>query len=280
MSTRSTSRARMTPSRTQLKRKNGRRALPRTLAQANLAQRERMIEGLCRVILEYADNSGVAPKLAARAFAKARRSVGRSPYRLCDALDFEVMLRMSEAFKAWYAEPKFLDARGAPAPLPLRGRRSFETLTARFLPEFKALDIAHWFIDQGLLQRANTDLLLPRRRSVVFPRPNAMTLDRVPFILKCLLSTVHHNTQAKRKPRDTRCEQLLTLDRFRVADLPRFHREIQKRAPDLLDQVESWAAPYLEPEGSPSRGKTARVCVELFASSETSGARRKRGRTS
>ena len=232
------------------------------------------------MILEFAANSGLGAPAAARAFANAQVSAGRSQVRLGDPLDFEVMLKISEAFKAWYAEPHYLDARGAPAALTLEGARSFKALMTRFLPDFEAGDIAHWLIGEGLLERSPTNLLVPNRRSVVFSRPNAMTLDRVPYVLQGLLSTVHHNHAVARKARDTRCEQLATIDRFRVADLPRFHREIKKFAPHILNQIETWALPYQEPEGSRRRVKTTRVCVEFFASSEEHVPKKPRGRTS
>jgi hypothetical protein len=238
-----------------------------------------MIERMYRVILEFAANSGLSAPAAARAFANAQSSAGRSQVGLGDPLNFEVMLKISEVFKAWYGEPDYLDARGAPAALALAGAKSFKSLMARFLPDYDAGDIAQWLIGEGLLGRSPTNLLVPNRRSVVFSRPNAMTLDRVPYVLQGLLSTVHHNHAVARQPRDRRCEQLATIDRFRVADLPRFHREIKKFAPHILNQIETWALPYQEPEDSPRRVKTTRVCVEVFASSEEhalKGARRRK----
>ncbi len=252
--------------------------LARRLTKANRAHRVQMLENMYRVILEYAKNSDISAQSAARAFAKAQRTVSRSPYRLGDALDFEVMLNISEALKAWYTEPEYLDSLAAPAPLPLSGPKSVENLIARFLPKSKARETAQWLLDERVLRRLSTGHLVPLRRSITFLRPNAMTLDRIPFLLQGLLSTVTHNTEAAARGGDTRCEQMLTLNRFRMTELPHFNRKVKTLAPLLLNQIESWAAPYLESEDSRPRRKTARVGVEVFTYVEEHGLRAKRGK--
>jgi hypothetical protein len=283
MAIRSTSRAPRKAARTERQRKRPPpKNLPPSLARTGLADWERMLEQMFRVLLEFAHNSGISAERASGVFAHARRSVGRSPYRLRDALDLEVMLCIAEALKAWYTEPQYLDSRGKPAPLPLSGARSVEGLIARYLPMIKARHTARWLVDtEGVLRRLPTRLLVPLSRTVSFTRHNAMTLDRIPFLLQALLSTVSYNAKAKPQGRETRCEQMLALDRFRVSELPRFHREVKKLAPLLLNQLESWAAPYLEPEHSTSRRKTARVGVEVFSYTEARAARAtQRGKSS
>jgi Family of unknown function (DUF6502) len=240
-------------------------ASERKLTSANLADHERMIANLFLVILEFAKASGVSPERTGHGFARARRSLGRSPYRLRAALDFAVMQRISEALKAWYTEPDYLDLRGTPAPLPLSGSKSVSSLLTRFLPNLTARDIVEWLITEKVLKRLHTGHLVPLGRTISFVRPNAMTLDRIPFLLQALLSSVSHNTWAKATGRDTRCERLLALDRLHLSAVPHFNREVKKLVAAFLNHLESWAAPYLEPEQSRSRRRTARVGVEIFA---------------
>ena len=265
-----------TPGRTARDKGVRRMAHERKLTSANLADHERMIANLFLVILEFAKGSGVSPERTARGFARARRALGRSPYRLRAALDFAVMQRISEALKAWYTEPEYLDPRGAPVPLPLSGRKSVSSLLARFLPNVTARDIVAWLITERVLKALSTGLLVPLGRTISFVRPNAMTLDRIPFLLQALLSTVSHNTRAKPIGRDTRCERLLALDRLRLSAVPHFNREVKKLVAALLNHMESWAAPYLESEHSSSRRRTARVGVEIFAYVEPRARRAKR----
>ena len=174
------------------------------------------------------------------------------------------MARIGEAFKTWYTEPEYLDARGVPAALPLSGARSLETLITRFLPKVNARETARWLMAEGVLRQQTNGFVVPVRRVISFIRPNTMVLDRIPFLVQALLSTYTHNIEAKAKGEETRCERMLTLDQFPVKDVPRFNWEVKRLVPILLDSLESWAAPHLRAaERKPQQ--TARVGVEVFS---------------
>jgi len=252
--------------------------LPRKFSEATLADRDQMLEEMFRVLLEFAERSGVKPNRVARVFARARGKLTRSPYRLAEARHFNVMQRLADLLAAWHTEPEYLSSRGEPAPLPLSGAKSINALMARFVPRLNRQATVEWLIAEGVLRRRGTGLLVPLVRTVSFTRSNLMTLNRVPFLTRALLSTIEHNSKAKPAGRETRCERMLTLDRFRVKDLPRFDREVKRLVPMLLDHLELWAAPYLEPEGVKSP-KTARVGLEVFSYVEEA-APPKRGRRS
>jgi hypothetical protein len=238
-----------------------------------------MLDQIFRVILEFSVSSGVCPSRAAQVFEHARRTVARAPYRLSDALNFKVMLYIAELLKAWYTEPDYLDARGVPAPLSLSGTRSVEELVRRFVPDVNALKTARWLIAEGVVQKRSRGRLVPVRRTISFSQPNAMTIDRIPFLLQGLLSTVIHNTRAKAQGRDTRCERMLALEGFPLSDVPRFDREVKRLVPIFLDQLESWAAPYLQAAEEKSQ-KTVRVGIEMFSYVEKHARRKKRGKIS
>jgi hypothetical protein len=236
-----------------------------------------MLDQMFRVILEFAADSGITAERTTRVFAQARRDVAHSPYRLSDALHFKVMMSIAEVFKAWYTEPEYLDSHGAPVPLPLSGAKSVEHLISHYVPKVNARDTARWLIAEGILRQQGRGRLVPTRRMISFAQANAMMVDRIPFLLQGLLSTFSHNIEANAKGGETRCERMLTLDRFRVRDLPRFDREVKRLVPMLLDQLELWAAPFLEPEGSLSQ-RTARVGLEAFSYVEEPAPGPKRGR--
>ena len=109
---------------------------------------------------------------------------------------------------------------------------------------------------------------------ISFTQANAMMLDRIPFLLQGLLSTFSHNIEVKAQGGETRCERMLTLDHFPLKDVSRFSWEVKRLVPMLLDQLESWAAPYVQAtERKPQ--KTARVGVEVFSYVEEHASRAK-----
>ncbi len=240
------------------------------LIRGTQEHRERMLEQIYRVVIEFADDFGINRQAAHRCFLKAEKSVTRSPYRLHHAVEFQTMLRISEILSAWYQEPAFLYENGEPRSLPLVGAKSFTTLVARFLPRFKPNDIARILIAERVLRRGAQGELIPLRRTVSFTKPGAMMLDRVPVIVQGFLSTIRHNVNTEGH-RGTRCERLITLDRLPVAAVPSFNEQVKKLAQSLLNQTENWANPRQLPEKSRSRKQMARVGVEVFAYVETEG---------
>ena len=99
-----------------------RTAASRNFAEASLADREQMLGEIFDVILEFSKKSGISAARTARLFAHARRTADTRPYRRSDTLHLKVMVRIGEAFKTWYTEPEYLDARGVPARSRFRVR--------------------------------------------------------------------------------------------------------------------------------------------------------------
>jgi len=241
-----------------------RASLAQDLDQGNREHRERMLEQIYRVIVEFADDFGINRQSTRRLFLKAEKSVGRSPYRLHQAVHFQTMLRISEILGAWYREPAFLDENGKPRSLPLEGAKSFESLATRFLPRFELDDIVEILVAERVLRRDARGELIPMRRTVIFTKPGAMMLDRVPVIVQGLLSTIRHNANTEDQ-RGTRCERLTILDRLPVEAIPAFNEQVKKLAQSLLNQADNWAMQRRLAPASRSRKKTVRAGVEVFA---------------
>lgn len=250
----------------------GRPSLAQDLDQGNREHRERMLEQIYRVIVEFADDFGINRQSTRRLFLKAEK--GRSPYRLHQAVHFQTMLRISEILGAWYREPAFLDENGKPRSLPLEGAKSFESLVTRFLPRFKLDDIVEILVAERVLRCDARGELIPMRRTVIFTKPGAMMLDRVPVIVQGLLSTIRHNANTEDQ-RGTRCERLTILDRLPIEAIPAFNEQVKILAQSLLNQTDNWAMQRRLAVGSRSRKKTARAGVEVFAylADETHGKR-------
>ena len=258
--------------------RQGRGALAPDLIRGTHEHRERMLEQIYRVIVEFADDFGIDRSSTRRLFLKAEKSVARSPYRLHQAVHFQTMLRISEILGAWYQEPAFLDENGQPRALPLDGAKSFTSLVTRFLPRFSPDDIAEILIAERVLRRDARGDVVPMRRTVIFTKPGAMMLDRVPVIVQGLLSTICHNANTEGRTA-TRCERLITLDRLPVEAVPAFNEHVKKLAQSLMNQTETWANPRQLSDGLKSRKKIARAGVEVFAYVETDSVRKRGARS-
>jgi hypothetical protein len=226
-----------------------------------------MLEQIYLVIAELADDFGINRASTQRIFLKAGKSLARSPYRLHQAVHFQTMLRISEILGAWYQEPAFLDEGGAPLPLPMEGAKSFTSLVSRFLPRFSPHEVAEILITERVLRRDARGNLIPMRRTVIFAKPGAMMLDRVPAIVQGLL--IRHNAATAGR-QNTRCERLITLNRLPAQVIPAFDEHVKKLAQSLMNQAEDWANRRQAPVGVKPPKKSVRAGVEVFAYVETS----------
>jgi hypothetical protein len=249
------------------------------LLRADQEHRERMLEQIYRVIFEFAGDFGVNRQGALRAFRKAGKTAASSPYRLQQAVHFQTLLQISEILGAWYREPAYVNEMGDPRPLPIAGAKSFASLVRRFLPQFRAREIADILIAERLLERNSTGEVVPLRRTAMFANANTMMLDRVPALLRGLASTLCHNTRPAGEQRHTRCERGTTIDRLPVELIPAFNAHVKKLAQSLLNQTDSWADQRQLPEGTRLRKPVARVGVEVFAFVETDQGTLRRGRS-
>ncbi len=251
---------------------------PQDLLDADLEDRERMLEQIYRVIFEFAQDFGVNTPAARRAFQKAEKSVARSPYRLREAVRYQTLQQISEILGAWYREPAFLNENGDPRPLPLTGVKSFAALARRFLPRFNPRDIADILITERLLQRDSRGDVIPLRRAARFASISTPMLDRVPALIHALSSTLRHNARPMGRAPSTRCERGTNIDRLPVEEIPAFNDYVKKLAHTLLNQTDTWGSQRQAPEGVKDGGGLARVGVEVFAYVETEQTRRRRGK--
>ena len=242
---------------------------PQDLLRADLDDRERMLEQIYRVIFEFAHDFDLNTQSARRAFQKAEKSVGRSPYRLREAVRYQTLRQISEILGAWYREPALLDEQGDPRPLPLAGVKSFAALARRFLPRFSPRDIADILITERLLKRDPNGDVVPLRRAARFASHSTLMLDRVPALLHALCEYSAPQRTFYWADLQHACERGTTIDRLPVEAIPAFNEYVKKLAHTLLNQTDTWGSQRQAPEDVKSRQRLARVGVEVFAYVET-----------
>jgi len=132
------------------------RSRSRTALTSGSVTREelaRSMEQMQRLLWTFYRDIGATPRQMKSAFLAAARGGGRRPYRMSEAMAFEILHRAAELIDTWYREAAYVDDVGVPRALPLSGPMSFETLSRRFLPEHAPADVARYFADVGLVVR-------------------------------------------------------------------------------------------------------------------------------
>ena len=222
----------------------------------------RSMEQMQRLLWTFYRDIGATPRQMKAAFTAAARNGGRRPYRMSEAVAFEILHRAAELTDAWYREASYVDDVGAPRALPLRGPNSFESLSTRFLPDHAPADVAAYFADVGLVIRLANGSLKPRRRTAVISRLNAATLDRVAILTHGMFGTLRWN-YGRRGTDQPRLERQVHTTQLPVALLPEFNAKSKEIGGLLVGQLDAWLAARLA--NAAKDQLTARVGVSLLA---------------
>jgi hypothetical protein len=205
-------------------------------------------------------HSGHSPKQLAREFRDICGGL-EEPARRWDPTRLSFIADLPHVIAHWYADPQYLDSRGAPLPLPLRGRGpSLCGLIERVLPGENAVAVAQTLSRvQGVRRRAGR--YVPSGRCIVFPQTSA----RVPGLAALLgmLRTVEHNVAGVKT--SAILERTAINPSFPVSALPAFHRRLKALATDFLWNVDG---DMRRRENGAAHGAKTRMGVGVFAFEE------------
>ena len=214
------------------------------------------LELLARILV----HSGHSPKQLTREFRDICGGLEEPAWRW-DPTRFSFIADLPHVITHWYADPQYLDSRGAPLPLPLRGRGpSLCALIEHVLPGENAIAVAQALSRIHAVHR-RAGRYIPTGRCVIFPRTSAWAhgLDT----LLGMLRTVEHNVAGVKT--EAILERTATNPSFPVSALPAFHRKLKALATDFLWSVDG---NMRRRENGTARGARTRLGVGVFAFEE------------
>lgn len=133
----------------------------------------------------------------------------------------------------WFSDPAYLDARGKPRPLPLRGAGgSLEALAFRANPKLEARALLRYFVQNGALRHKH-QRYVPKERLLLLR--NAGGPDHVRHLraLVAMLRTLEHNSQPKRRVPGW-YEVFAENPNFPVRAIPKLDRHVRFQSNKLL----------------------------------------------
>jgi hypothetical protein len=177
---------------------------------------------------------GCAPRIIEYEIGKACREIPKSWWRKADVHDRGAP---AHVMTLWFSDPEYLDARGNPKPLPLRGRLSIEALARHVDLTLDARDAVRYLLRGGGLRRIGRRYV-PRDRVLIFRGPEGLNHFERLRGLCGLLSTMDYNSQPIRE-RVGRFDVLSWNPRFPVAARSGFDKRLRHRANRFLVQMDA-----------------------------------------
>jgi len=141
---------------------------------------------------------GCTPEDIGREVLKACRQVPKSWVRNAMAAVRD-MDAAAHVLTLWFSDPAYLDARGNPRPLALRGpQSSLEALVLRVDPKLQAAEVLRYLQRPDVLRRAGTRYLPPPDRVLSFRGSGGPYNSRSLRSLSLMLRTLEHNSEPER----------------------------------------------------------------------------------
>jgi Family of unknown function (DUF6502) len=180
---------------------------------------------------------GCAPDDIGREVAKACRQIPKSwaPKAMAALREID---DASHVLTLWFSDPAYLDRRGAPLPLPLRGAGgSLETLALRVDPKLDVREVLRYLVRRAALRRVGTRYV-PKDRVLSLRGAGGPDNFRHLRGLLGMLRTLEHNGQPKRRVAGW-YEVFAENPRFPVSGRAGFDKRLRVLGNKLLYQIDA-----------------------------------------
>lgn len=211
--------------------------------------------------------SGASPATLQKEFAAALTQV-KLPKARPDPARTALLAEAPHVLTHWYTDPAYLDAKGQPRPLPLRGKApSIQALIKRINRTADVQAIAGLLLRSSVLKRRGTRYV-PTGRKIVFDPKDVSASLRALTGIDGISRTLDYNLRQRGK-RPGLFEYTAVNPHFPVAMRASFDRRLWARGMDFLQEVDSemkrWEL------RAPAKGKRVKLGVGLFLFEEPDG---------
>jgi len=203
--------------------------------------------------------TGHSPGKLARQFQSICRRL-KEPEHPCDPFSLHAVWDLPHVMARWHSDPQYLDSRGAPLALPLKGPGpSITSLIERVLPHADTEAVVEALRQVDAIRRKG-GRYRPTARQLAFQHQRVIGWLHGLTMLLGLLRTVEHNIA--RPEGATLLERAAINPRFPVQYLPEMHQRFKDRAGTFLWQADGEMRKHEKPSDP---GHTVRLGVGVFA---------------
>jgi hypothetical protein len=212
------------------------------------------LERLARILV----STGHSPRELSREFREICSRL-KEPDTRWDPAQLTYLWDLPHVISFWHSDPQYIDSRGAPIPLSLRGRgASLCALIERVLPGENPNVVLRSLIKFKSIRR-HGKLYVPRARHFTYPTASGRVHGLTALL--GMLRTVERNVASGRKSTPI-LERTALNPRFPVSELPAFHRRLRAAAAEILWSLDG---DMRRREAAHRGGPRVRLGVGIFA---------------
>ena len=212
------------------------------------------LERLARILV----GTGHSPRELSREFREICSRL-KEPATRWDPAQLTYLWDLPHVISFWHSDPQYIDSRGAPIPLSLRGRgASLCALIERVLPGENPNVVLRSLIKFKSIRRRGK-FYVPRARHFTYPTASGRVHGLTALL--GMLRTVERNVASGRKSTPI-LERTALNPRFPVSELPAFHRRLRAAAAEILWSLDG---DMRRREAAHRGGPRVRLGVGIFA---------------
>ena len=202
-------------------------------------------------------HTGHSPKKLSRDFRDICSEL-KEPTRPWDPTRLTFYADLPHVIAHWHSDPRYMDSRGRPVPLPLRaGGPSLSALIARVLPGEDPTSVAESLVQLKIVRRRRDLYYTPSKRSFVYPKAAARIHGMNAFL--GMLRTVDHNVAGKGR---RLYERAAINPSIPVSALPAFYAWVEQFGERFLEAADNFLHNReAEKKGGPRVRVGVDVCV-------------------
>lgn len=216
-------------------------------AYVRVAEREQGIDGRKQTISRMSVLTGLTRKEVSRILKQPRDASGEAAVRYH---------RASRVITGWIRDERYMDADGAPRPLPVEGDGpSFAELVKAYSGDVPARAILDELVRVGAVERDVDGIVHLRARGYL---PQAGEADKLQILgtdVAGLISTIRHNLDAR--PGDAFYQRKVFYDQLPESCLPALRALASEHAQALLELLDEWMAARDIELNPPPKGQEA-----------------------
>jgi hypothetical protein len=199
---------------------------------------------------------------------KSATGAKSSQVRSATTIARRIFFDYPEILKEWHTNPRFTDATGKPAALPLyHGRRSFYALVRLVAPQADPMDALDVLTRTQSVVRERRNIVRARNRVLNTSSSNSLNAIRMFCVVDAMLTVVERSFRLRARERFDngfyeRAATSLWVDARYISQFRDFLRE---QGDDFMQTVDEWLAAHSVPPSSMQRkAKTCRVGAGVY----------------
>jgi hypothetical protein len=185
--------------------------------------------------------------------------------------DGDLDYSIGDVIQAWHRQPRFMDEKATPLPLPLLGEKlSVQALVKEFCPTLDSTDVVKEMLKSGLLKRSGKGKYVPSKLQVIYRGAHPLTLINACRTAIRFMGTIDHNVNSRDKD-SLYVERVTHVTRLPSDKLRAFLDLAAQQSKLLMTTTNDWLESNSDPPGTTKRPKSKHVeaGIHVFTFSST-----------